>query len=257
MERPIELAITAAAESVPCGLTAGGGERGDAGEAGEGGLGAQPAAMRPGDDQLRGDDRPDAWLVEQRGRECADVGEDLPFETRQLLRLLPRFGERGCARRAVSRARRAELSSSGGGGYSARAALRSAARGGSSRSRSGAVTITPRSCPSASRRTSTALRRATSKSRSASRRSPLRGSARASPGKGCPRRPRRVERVVLAAQASLGPRGTADLEHGLATAGEVKGKSGAVAAGALDRPGREHRGLPPPRSAAPLRSRLR
>ena len=53
---------------------------GDAREVGEGGLGAQPAAVRPGDEQLRGDDRADARLVEQRGRECAYVGEDLPFE---------------------------------------------------------------------------------------------------------------------------------------------------------------------------------
>jgi hypothetical protein len=36
--------------------------------------------VRPGDDQLRGDDRPDAWLVEQRGCERTYVGEDLLFE---------------------------------------------------------------------------------------------------------------------------------------------------------------------------------
>src|SRR5437667_5735873 len=76
----VELPVAAAAESVPCRLAAGGGDRGDASEASESGLGAQPAAMRPGDDQLRGDDRADAWLVEQRGRECAYMGEDLPFQ---------------------------------------------------------------------------------------------------------------------------------------------------------------------------------
>src|SRR6266545_5781929 len=80
VQRPIELPVAAAAEPVPSRLAAGGGDRGDAGEASESGLGAQPAAMRPGDDQLRGDDRADAWLVEQRGRECAYMGADLPFQ---------------------------------------------------------------------------------------------------------------------------------------------------------------------------------
>jgi len=42
----------------------------------------------PGDDQLRGDDRADASLVEQLRCECADVGEDLAFE-------LSCFGGRG------------------------------------------------------------------------------------------------------------------------------------------------------------------
>ena len=69
----------------------------------------------------------------------------------------------------------------------------------SSRSRSGAVTITPRSCVSASRRTSTALRRATSSSRSASRRSPDARQRERVAGERCARCPGRVERVVFAA----------------------------------------------------------
>ena len=80
MEGAVELAVAAAAEAVPGGLAAGGGDGCDAGEAGEAGFGAEPAAVRPGDDQLGGDDRADAGLVEQRRCECAHVGEDLAFE---------------------------------------------------------------------------------------------------------------------------------------------------------------------------------
>jgi hypothetical protein len=72
MERPVELPATAAAESVPS--AAGGGHRRDAGKPREGGLGAQPAAVRSGDDQLRGDDRADTRLLEQRGREERQSG---------------------------------------------------------------------------------------------------------------------------------------------------------------------------------------
>jgi hypothetical protein len=74
-----------------------------------------------------------------------------------------------------------------------------------------------------------------------------------------PRRARRVECVILAAQPTLGSRCTADLEHRFAMLGEIAGKTGAVAAGALDRPGasarrvaiRETKRLP---VAAPVRS---
>ena len=76
----VELAVAAAAESVPLSLAAGGGDGCDAGEAGEAGLGAEPAWVRPGDDQLGGDDRSDARFVERGWRECADVGEDLLLE---------------------------------------------------------------------------------------------------------------------------------------------------------------------------------
>ena len=72
----------------------------------------------------------------------------------------------------------------------------------SSRSRSGAVTITPRSCPSASRPTSTALRRATNNNRSASRRSPLRGRASVSLASAAvPCGPRRARRLCRAGVA--------------------------------------------------------
>jgi hypothetical protein len=52
-----------------------------------------------------------------------------------------------------------------------------------------------------------------------------------------PRCAGRVERVIFAAQPALGSRRAAHLEHRLAALGEVAGKTGAVAAGALDRPG--------------------
>ena len=74
VQRSVELPVTAAAESVPSGPAAGGGHRRDAGKPREGGLGAQPAAVRPGDDQLRGDDRVDTRLLEQRGREERQSG---------------------------------------------------------------------------------------------------------------------------------------------------------------------------------------
>ena len=77
MEGAVELAVAAAAEPVPDRLAAGGGDRCDAGEPCEGGFGADAAVVRPADDQLGGDDRADAGLVEQPGCERPDVGEDL------------------------------------------------------------------------------------------------------------------------------------------------------------------------------------
>ena len=56
-------------------------------------------------------------------------------------------------------------------------------------------------------------------------------------GKCRPCRADRVERVVFAAQAALRSWCAADLEHPLATAGEVTREPGAVTARALDRPG--------------------
>src|SRR5207237_179506 len=116
-------------------------------------LGPEPATMRPGDDQLRGDDRADAWLVQQRGRECAYMGEDFTFQ-------LGRFA--ACCSDSASEASQDEP------------------------------------CRE------------------------LVGSRRA--------------RAAKAATA-LEPRGTAGLEHVLATLGEVTRKPGAVAASALDRQG--------------------
>jgi hypothetical protein len=76
----VQLPVAAAAEPLPPRLTARGGDRGDAGEPCEGGLGADSASVRPADDQLAGDDRADARLVEQLWRERADVREDLALE---------------------------------------------------------------------------------------------------------------------------------------------------------------------------------
>ena len=68
-------------------------------------------------------------------------------------------------------------SPAGGEGGARSSSLPTGSRRSCSRRPSGTVTITPRSCPSASRRTSTALRRVISSSRSASRRCPRRGRA--------------------------------------------------------------------------------
>jgi hypothetical protein len=46
----VELAVAAAAEAVPLGLAAAGGDGCDAGEAGEAGFGAEAAGVGPGDD---------------------------------------------------------------------------------------------------------------------------------------------------------------------------------------------------------------
>jgi hypothetical protein len=126
----------------------------------------------------------------------------------------------------------------------------------SSRSWSGAVTITPRRCPSASRRTSTALRRAISSSRSASRRSPDLGSASVSLASA-------ARAVRAASSASSLPRrrrsarGVRLISSTVSLAGELAGKAGAVAAGAPRSPTRARRRLPRPRTPAPLRGRAR
>jgi len=99
------------------------------------------------------------------------------------------------------------------------------------------VTITARSCVRASRLTSTALRRVTSSSRSASA---LLASARQRErlaGERRPCSPDRVQHVVFAAQPPLGSWCAAELKHRLATTGKETGKAGAVTAGPLDRPG--------------------
>jgi hypothetical protein len=111
------------------------------------------------------------------------------------------------------------------------------------RSGSGAVAITARGWLSASRRTSTALRRATSSSRSAS---PRTGSRQGEPVAG--ERGRRgsggIQSVVFAAQPPLGSRRAADLEHQLAASSEIAAQPGAVAAAALNRPGTPARCVP-------------
>src|SRR5437870_5577278 len=73
----VELAVAAAAEPMSDRLAARGRQRGDAGETREAGFRADAVAVRPGDDQLRGDDRADARLVEQVGHERTYVLNDL------------------------------------------------------------------------------------------------------------------------------------------------------------------------------------
>src|SRR6266516_2456476 len=90
----------------------------DAGEGGEAGFGAEPAGVRPGDDQLGGDDRADAGLVEQCRGECAYVAEDPALE-------LAGFAGRGldAAGEATQDEPGGELVGSGGGATEAAAAL--------------------------------------------------------------------------------------------------------------------------------------
>ena len=132
--------------------------------------------MRPADEQLGGDDRADAGLIEQLRCERLYVDEQFPLE-------LSRFGGRGFdpAGEAAQHEPGRELVGAGGACLAQSPAaveqLPTGSPRSSWRSGSGAVTITARSCVSASRRTSTALRRATSRSRNVSRRSPVRGSA--------------------------------------------------------------------------------
>jgi len=57
--------------------------------------------------------------------------------------------------------------------------------------------------------------------------------------------PDRVQRVALTAQPTLPARCATDLEHALSACVEVSGKTGAVAAGALDRPGAAADRVPP------------
>ena len=68
----VELAVAAAVEAVADGLAGGGGDRRGPAEHRERGVAAQAAGVRPGAEQLRGADRPDADLVEQPW----DVGLD-------------------------------------------------------------------------------------------------------------------------------------------------------------------------------------
>ena len=117
-----------------------------------------------------------------------------------------------------------------------RSSFPSGSRRSSSRKLSGAVTITLRSWTIATRRTSTALRRASKSRRSASCRSPERGSARvvlasAERATSC-----RVQQVVLASQSTLAPSSRADLVYRLGAAAQVASQAGAVVADPFDRP---------------------
>ena len=155
---------------------------------------------------------------------------------RRLRRWPRRFGGRASAARAASRARRRLPCSSGEAGDS----VRGAAVGEPAQLLTqpfGAVTITLRSCTSASRPTSTALRRAISNKRSASRRSPERGSASVSLASAA-RAVRIASSESSCPQPALASWLAADLEHRLAVATEKACESGAVVSDALDCPTR-------------------
>ena len=121
------------------------------------------------------DDRSDAGLVEQRRGECADVGVDLVLEL---------GGFAGCGLDAAGEAAQhephSELVGCGRAAAETAAAVEQPAEWQTAQLVAEglcAVTITLRRCTSASRRTSTALRRAISSSRSASQPWPERGKA--------------------------------------------------------------------------------
>jgi len=80
VEGAVELTVAAAVEPVADGLAGGGGDGCGAGEGGEGGFGAEAAGMLPGAEELRGGDRADAGLGEERGRERADELVQLRLE---------------------------------------------------------------------------------------------------------------------------------------------------------------------------------
>ena len=82
VQGPVEVAVAAAVESVSGPLPAAGFQRGGAGQGGEGGLAADPAAVGPADEQLRGDDGADAGLGEQGrpGRVLFEQGEQFRVE---------------------------------------------------------------------------------------------------------------------------------------------------------------------------------
>jgi hypothetical protein len=80
VQRAVEPAVSAAIEAVADGLSGGGGDRSAAGEACERGLACDPAAVRPGDQDLRGRERTDAGLLEQLRRQLSRERLDLACE---------------------------------------------------------------------------------------------------------------------------------------------------------------------------------
>jgi hypothetical protein len=100
----------------------------------------------------------------------------------------------------------------------------------------GAVTITPRSCERfAADVDGAAARDLQQPQRLAPLASP--GERERVAGERGPRGPGRVQRVVFAAEPTLAARYATDLEHALSACMEIAAETGAVAAGALDRPG--------------------
>jgi hypothetical protein len=72
VERPVELAVTAAVEPVASLLATGGVDRTRAGERGEGCLARHPARVAARDEQLGAADRSDAALLEQIRRRLGE-----------------------------------------------------------------------------------------------------------------------------------------------------------------------------------------
>src|SRR5215211_284404 len=89
VQRAVELPVAAGVEPVAKDEAGGGGDRSGAGEAGKGGVAAEAAAVRPREQHLRGGDRADARLVEQRRREpryqCLDLALELALLGRERL----------------------------------------------------------------------------------------------------------------------------------------------------------------------------
>jgi hypothetical protein len=69
----VEFAVAAAVEPVTDRLAGGGRDRWRAGQAREGGFAAEASLVGPGNECLRGADRPDAALVEQCGSKLRDL----------------------------------------------------------------------------------------------------------------------------------------------------------------------------------------
>src|SRR6201996_306136 len=98
VQGPVELAVPAAAEPVPDGPPGGGGDGGDAGELGEGGLGADPAPVGEGQQDLGGGQVAQAGLGGDQARgqvlhDLRDLGFDLAGLPGQVLDPLPEPGQ--------------------------------------------------------------------------------------------------------------------------------------------------------------------
>ena len=185
------------------------------------------------------------------------MGEDLALEQRRLLGGGLRSVARGSGARGRSRAGRVCVSWSGGSGCSVGPARPTGNCRSSSRRLAGAVTITLRSCTSASRRTSTALRRASKSTRNASCRCPERGSGSRLAAQGRARSPNRVEWVVLALQPPLATCRAAAFVHRLAASGQVASQARRRSGRRPRPPRRELQARIARRTAAPRCSRAR
>ena len=191
--------------------------------------------MRPGDDQLRGHDRTDAALVEQRRRECPYVAEQLALEL---------GGLDGCGLDPAGEAAQHEPCRDLVGAHRARAAeaattLEQPAHREPAQLLAELVGCCHDHAAELSERFAAHVDGAATCDQEQPQRLPAFAAACQRERLAAKRRPRGpggVQRIVFPTQAPLRPRRTADLEHRLAAASEVPGKAGAVAACALNRP---------------------